>query len=443
MTLRSELHGQELVAVKDGDSAEALRHEAAILRDLDHPGIIGFVALTDDDRGPCLLTRYAGRETLATWQPQRLEEFRRVVEELAEAVRHLHEQAIVHRAIRPAHVVIDSLRRPQLCGFSAARRLAGDGTAEQLADVAAIGETALATLQRLEAQKPRPGLRRDEQRLRHRLRAVAHAAADGRVPSARALAGRIRAAATETGAPPVAGAGPHDEPPAPDALIRPPAAKAGGRGFALPARLVPRRRAGWLAAAAVGAGCALGTLMVLHLGDESAEVPTSLSAAALGSPAATRPTSLPAPAVRPAPEEVRRPDTATGSPDPPDDGAAGCRAPAGGSRDVDGDGCAEQVHIAAGFVSVDGRRYPVGTPGDQVAVGDWDCDGVATVAVVQPGGQVYLFDSWPLEAPLVGTLIADLLPPVKLADVARGACNELTVHYAEGTWYLPLPSASG
>jgi len=112
-------------------------------------------------------------------------------------------------------------------------------------------------------------------------------------------------------------------------------------------------------------------------------------------------------------------------------------------RDVDGDGCAEQIRITPGFVSVDGVRYPVGSPDDQVAVGDWDCDGIATVAVVEPGGRVYLFDHWPRLAPLVGTLVAELPPPVELADVARGACNELTVRYSEGTWYLPLPAAAG
>ena len=97
--------------------------------------------------------------------------------------------------------------------------------------------------------------------------------------------------------------------------------------------------------------------------------------------------------------------------------------------------------MGAGFVSIDGARYPVGESGDQVAVGDWDCDGVATVALVQPGGRVYVFDGWPREVPLVGRLVADLTPPVELADVPRGACNELLVRYAGGTWYLPLPAA--
>ena len=122
---------------------------------------------------------------------------------------------------------------------------------------------------------------------------------------------------------------------------------------------------------------------------------------------------------------------------------ARCPGPGSGLRDIDGDGCAEQIRITSGFVSVDGVRYPVGSPEDQVAVGDWDCDGIATVAVVQPTGRVYLFGDWPQQGPLVGTLVAELPPPVELADVARGACNELTVRYREGTWYLPLPAASG
>ena len=134
---------------------------------------------------------------------------------------------------------------------------------------------------------------------------------------------------------------------------------------------------------------------------------------------------------------------APGSPKPPDDEAAGCREPVSGRRDVDGDGCAEEIRVVPGFVSVDGIRYPVGAADDQVAVGDWDCDGIATVALVQPTGQVYLFEAWPQHEPLGGTLVAELPPPVELAGITRGSCTELTVRYREGTWFLPLPAAAG
>lgn len=619
MALRSDLHGQELVAVKDGRSAETLRGEAAILADLDHPGVIRFVALTEDERGPRLLTRYAGRETLATWQPQRLEELRRVVEDLAAAVDHLHEQGVVHRSIRPNHVVIDAMRRPLLCGFSSARRIAGPGAAatgragvqgcaagagspgEQLADVVAIGETVVATLERLAAHRTRPGRRRDEQRLRERLGGVAQAAAGGRVPTAKALAGQIRALGTEpaglrppgggetsghppdepaAGAPATAGDGsapgrasapgdvasvphgalagggtpgvhgappggagaaglhgappsgagtaggengPHADPPTAGVLqrLREPPARGTQRRRRLtvarpsgprrhPGRAPRRlphvrqrpRRATVLAVAAVCGGCVLGTLMVMRLVDADAPAPAAVRQAPVGGPATgagETPTGIPGQgdaspaldlalrppggqaAAAPAPPAAApglpappdgNPAAGTGpapaSPDPhaaagggpapvPPPGAAGadlaalpptpaagdttlCRPIADGFRDVDGDGCAEEIGLTAGFVWVDGTRYPVGDAGDQVAVGDWDCDGLATVALVQPGGRVYVFDSWPEQSPLVGSLVAELAPPVQLADVPRGACNELLVRYAGGTWFLPVPA---
>lgn len=126
----------------------------------------------------------------------------------------------------------------------------------------------------------------------------------------------------------------------------------------------------------------------------------------------------------------------------PDGEASACHPPTGGFQDITGDGCAEEILITSGSVFVDGARYPVGEADDQVAVGDWDCDGIATVALVQSGGRVYVFDGWPESTALAGRLVADLAPPVHLTDVTRGACNELVVQYAEGTWHLPLPGAA-
>ena len=469
MTLHAELHGQELVAVKEGGSAEELRREAALLGDLDHPGIIDFVALTEDERGPRLLTRYAGRETLATWQPQRVEELRRVIEEVSEAVCHLHERGIVHGAIRPAHIVIDPLRRPLLCGFSSARS-AGHDDAEHLADVQAVGETALATLARLESQWPRPGLRRSEQRLRRRLQVVAQAAGVGRVPSSRALASRLRAVATEPHTTRSARDGREDRPRERSAALRPWLRTRHVRRA--PRRIPRRRRAGWLAAAAVCAGCAAGALMILRVADQNAATPapaasaspdsrpssallqtgvaqTGVAQTGTGAPPGVTPSGVNSSgtgaATRPdaVPEPRRGAERRSGPLETPADATAGCREPASGLRDVDGDGCAEQIRIDAGFVSVDEVRYPVGAAGDQLAVGDWDCDGIATVALVEPTGRVYVFETWPHQAPLVGTLVVELPPPVELAEVARGACSELTVRYSEGTWFLPLPAGPG
>lgn len=485
MVLRSDLYGQELVAVKGGGPAEALRREAELLEALDHPGIVRFVALGEDDRGLRLLTRYAGRDTLATWRPRRIEELASVFVDLAEAVRYLHAQGVVHRSIRPAHVVIDAHRRPLLCGFSAARRLEDvDPAAERLADVAAVGATMLGALDGATGQRSRSGRGRDDERLRARLRAVAKAAADGRVPSSRALAGQIlsqqgdvedhrpaggqpsavRAAQVDQRRP----APPRGRPrltgrrltgrrltgrPGPAAGDSRAALRRAHRGLRRP------RRATLVALAVVCGGCVLGTVMVMRLGAGAAPAPAIPSSAILDGAAASAAPRTGAGGARslghleagseagssvPDGDTPATPGRAPGgeAAQAPDGDTSACRPVSGGFRDVTGDGCAEEILIASGSVFVDGARYPVGEADDQVAVGDWDCDGIATVAVVQSGGRVYVFDGWPESTEIAGRLVADLVPPVHLTDVTRGVCNELVVRYAEGTWHLPLPGAA-
>ncbi len=458
MALRSDLHDNELVAVKDGHPPDELRREAALLEDLAHPGVIRFVALTEGGQGPRLLTRYAGRETLATWQPNRLDELARVFVELAEAVEYLHTRGVTHRSIRPAHVIIDAQRRPLLCGFSGARRSGGTDPADaRPADVTAIGTTLQSVLDGVEERAQRTGRRREDQRLRERLRSAAQAAADGRVPSARALAGQIQAlqggasdrqpAGTGTGGEPLPlrrsgeilerlRVSPMARPRAPRRRLagRP---EARGRDPRVTLRRAQRgrrrpRRATVIAAVAVCAGCALGALMVTRLDGDRAAPLAPATAGTLDGAAAPPAVPDPGPAVPAGP-------ASTGI----TTGADSCRPPARGYRDITGDGCAEEVVIDSASVLVDGARYPVGEAGDQVAVGDWDCDGIATVALAQSGGRVYLFGGWPEDAPLVGELVAELMPPVQLADVPRGACNELVVQYAGGTWHLPLGDPPG
>jgi hypothetical protein len=77
-------------------------------------------------------------------------------------------------------------------------------------------------------------------------------------------------------------------------------------------------------------------------------------------------------------------------------GAPTCADPAdGASVDVDGDGCPEPVRLGHGWIEVDGRRFRVGRPGNVLAVGDWDGDGAATVALLQrETGDVWRFATW-------------------------------------------------
>ncbi|HMV74162.1 MAG TPA: protein kinase, partial [Microthrixaceae bacterium] len=64
--------------------------------------------------------------------------------------------------------------------------------------------------------------------------------------------------------------------------------------------------------------------------------------------------------------------------------ASGCRAVERSRPDVDGDGCGDDVSIEHDVVVAGGHRYRVGRVGDLAAIGDWDCDGTSTIAVLRP-----------------------------------------------------------
>ncbi len=72
----------------------------------------------------------------------------------------------------------------------------------------------------------------------------------------------------------------------------------------------------------------------------------------------------------------------------------GCRPAAPPSADVDGDGCEESVQWADGVLLAGQARFALGAPGDAWAIGDWDCDGQRTPAILQEGSLV-VFDAWP------------------------------------------------
>jgi hypothetical protein len=73
----------------------------------------------------------------------------------------------------------------------------------------------------------------------------------------------------------------------------------------------------------------------------------------------------------------------------------GCPPVDGPAADPDGDGCPSPATIVGRVVEIDGVRYGVGAPGDTLALGDWDCDGSATVVAVRPAtGEVFVFPAW-------------------------------------------------
>ncbi len=71
-------------------------------------------------------------------------------------------------------------------------------------------------------------------------------------------------------------------------------------------------------------------------------------------------------------------------------------------------GCGS-IEVDDNFVRVGTTRFEVGQPGDSVAVGDWDCDGLATVLLLDlDEGSLWEFADWaapnrPVHGSLVGT----------------------------------------
>lgn len=88
-----------------------------------------------------------------------------------------------------------------------------------------------------------------------------------------------------------------------------------------------------------------------------------------------------------------------------------------------------------GVLARDGTQWELGRPDDVVAVGDWDCDGEATPALLRPAtGMVYAFAAWAadsdVQADLVGTVRGGV--DVQAADTDGDGCQDIVVTDANG-----------
>ena len=85
-----------------------------------------------------------------------------------------------------------------------------------------------------------------------------------------------------------------------------------------------------------------------------------------------------------------------------------------------------------------GRRYRVGRGGDIVVLGDWNCDGDRTPAVLRPvTGEVAVFDSWPdADGSISVPASWNLESAHGLAAESDDECDRLRVHTTEGSRLL-------
>jgi len=323
------------------------------------------------------------------------------VADLATTIADLHARGLTHGAVGPEHVLVAG-DRTVLCGFapSAADQSSAD-------DVRGIGTTLGDLLDPEVEEEPipdrRPWRRTPWHGYRHRaLLTLADQATDddpGRRPAARALADAVGSLSGD----PTCGR--HEEPRPerpgprwPEAIVDLIAVHRPRRERAAPVRPGPRRHRAPVRVVLLGAlGIGLGGFGLMGL------------------------TGGPAPPRGSAPIDV-----VTESPACPDRLGAD-------SADVDGDGCLEPIRLGPGWVEVDGRRFRVGRPGNVLAIGDWDGDGAATVALLQRGtGDIWRFPTWDPESPVTAEPVGRYPDAVDLERRAAPGGDVLVVRLRDG-----------
>ena len=414
-SVTTDAEGRRVMAKTAGTAEEAARLEceARNLEAARHPGVVEVVGVDGHGIGAILLTAHVDGPTLASVGRLPLEEAAGLLAALATTLADLHDLDLVHGAVRPEHVIVGPGGRPVLCSFGYGGPAAGELSPAD--DVSALG-----TLARLLAPDPPPG---------HGLARVAELTGNDHEstrPSAREVAEMLQrevpAARLPRGLPSPPAVRPAPAPGDPLAAWR---RERGGLG-------ARRRPAPTLALAGV-----VGVVVV------------ALAGAALfltRSQGATSPTLVTDFAEPPPPDEVQPgpPPTRVGlssssttttiarTPVRPD-----C-PPATGvlQADVDGDGCPEVLRYADGILQAGDVRWSLGQAGDQVATGDWGCQGGRTIALFRPStGEIFRFDGWAgpsedLTATAVGRVHGGLA--LRAADVDRDGCHEAVVERGTG-----------
>jgi eukaryotic-like serine/threonine-protein kinase len=416
-----------------GEQADRRRHEAAVLRRAQHPGVVQLLEVRDREGEVEIRLDHVPGPSLATHPPLGATRLAQIGAAVAATLSDVHALGIVHGNLGPDHVLVTSDGRVVVCGFADAASVRSDDAdpcgLPPRVDVIQLGRLLRRLLDAsLEADATPPRSVPAD-----RLGRVADAAADpdGPIDSAAEFARRLGQ---------VAGSEPTPE-------AAPSAARPG-----------PRRRSHRRGRPAVVLGVCAGAAVVLATGvvvaprllhsagraaadPEAGAAPDPEAGAAAGpeagvaadpeARAATVPDSS-TPATSSLPPRQSGP---VPSADPVGQGelvlAASRSCPevgAGAAADVDGNGCPEPWRVITGGLEVGGRHYALGGPDDLVAVGDWDCDGIATPALVErASGSVFLFDVWATEDAEVTAAAVGLVSAPIAVEVGRSACDSLVV----------------
>lgn len=81
-------------------------------------------------------------------------------------------------------------------------------------------------------------------------------------------------------------------------------------------------------------------------------------------------------------------------------------------------------------------RWSLGRAGDQVAIGDWACQGSRTLALFRPStGEVFRFAGWAAVGHDLKATVVARVPggsALRAADVDRDGCHEVVVERTAG-----------
>jgi serine/threonine protein kinase len=121
------------------EEANRLRAEAEVLNGARHPGVVQLLGM----EGDCLRLRLVDGDRLGEASVDE-PEMARLAAAAATTLADLHEIGVVHRAIRPEHVLVTSAGQPILCGFGRAAAGPEVGATDRADDVAALAKTLLA-----------------------------------------------------------------------------------------------------------------------------------------------------------------------------------------------------------------------------------------------------------------------------------------------------------
>lgn len=405
----------------------ALQREADLLAAFSHPGVVELVDLRRRDGYDELVTAHAGSITLTDHRLRDLGAAAALLAAVAGTIADLHGVGRTHGSLESDHVVIAPTGRPVLCSFGASSPVSEAGRAADLRALAALARQVMASIPLRRGLAGRRQVRAFEL-------AVGVCERGGTADEVGAALARVG------GNDGVRGASIEDSTPRSEdrQLDRPEIS--GTRTWRSGAQQVPTpvaagsqsHRATRVVAA--GATATVGVLLTawwLFGGSGSfraAEreviqrpVPASPERPGAASPSERTAPSLPSPHAT-----ARRSEPGEG---------AGVAEPTGCPtiRET----CVPrgvEPQIIGNLVRVENVWYSAGRPGDIVVVGDFDCDGAVTPAVLRTAdAALFVFDRWAALGEVVVIPPAALVPGAAALAVDReGACDAVVVLDTDG-----------